>query len=137
LTPVAVTIPIGNFDCRFSKLEGGFRERETLLHTAKNRNDALVVVLSFMFVAGMAVALVLFLLWRNHPAAMAQGLEYHAAVMVCPPFILVDAIGSAGDSTLALVLTGGTIVFANGALYAGLAAFVYWAVVTFWPRRGM
>jgi hypothetical protein len=108
-----------------------------LSYSAKSRNDALVIVLSVTFVAGMAVAMVLFLLWRNHTAAMAQGVAYHAAVMVCPPFILVHAIGSAGDSMLALVLTGGTIVFANGALYAGLAAFVYWAVVTFWPRRGM
>ena len=62
---------------------------------------------------------------------MAQGIAYHAAVMVCPPFILVSAVGSASDSTLALVLTGGTIVFANGALYAGLAAFVYWAASDF------
>lgn len=85
----------------------------------------------------MAVAMVLFLLWRNHTAAMAQGVAYHTAVMVCPPFILVNAMGSAGDSMLALVLTGGTIIFANGALYAGLGALVYWAVVTFWPRRGM
>jgi len=88
-----------------------------------------------MFVAGMTVALALFLLWRNYATAMAQGLAYHAAVMFCPPFILVGAIGSASDSTLALVLAGGSIVFANGALYAGLAAFVYWALATFWPPK--
>jgi hypothetical protein len=108
-----------------------------LPYKAKTRNDTLVIVLSVMFVAGMAVAMVLFLLWRNHAAAMSQGVAYHAAVMLCPPFILVGAIGSASDSMLALVLTGGTIVFANGALYAGLAAFVYWAVVTFLPRTGL
>ncbi|MGA9565331.1 MAG: hypothetical protein WBS19_07400 [Candidatus Korobacteraceae bacterium] len=106
-------------------------------YSTKNRNDTLVIVLSVMFVVGMAIALVLFLLWRNHATAMAQGIAYHAAVMLCPPFILVSAIGSASDSTLALVLTGGTIVFANGALYAGLAAFVYWAVLTFLPRSGV
>jgi hypothetical protein len=107
-----------------------------LPYSAKSRNDTLVTVLSVMFVAGMAIAVALFLLWRNHAAAMIQGVAYHAAVMLCPPFILVGAVGSASDSTLALVLTGGTIVFANGALYAGLAAFVYWAVVTFLPRSG-
>jgi hypothetical protein len=107
-----------------------------LPYSAKSRNDTLVTVLSVMFVAGMAIAVTLFLLWRNHAAAMIQGVAYHAAVMLCPPFILVGAVGSASDSTLALVLTGGTIVFANGVLYAGLAAFVYWAVVTFLPRSG-
>jgi hypothetical protein len=89
-----------------------------------------------MFVAGMAVGLVLFLLWREHPGTMAQGMVYLISVALCPPFILVGAIGGMSDSPLALTLAGGTIVFANGALYAGLAAFVYWGLMTFWPRRG-
>jgi hypothetical protein len=102
---------------------------------SKSRNDALVTVLSIAFVAGMAVALVLFELWRKHPAAMEQGVAYHAAVAVCPGFILVGSVSGIAESTLELVLTGGTMVFANGALYAGLAAFAFWGVSVFWPKN--
>lgn len=99
----------------------------------KTRHDALFIVLSVTFVAGMAIALAIVLLWRSHPA-MAQGGSHQLAVALCPPFILVGSVGGIADTTLSLVLTAGIIVFANGALYAGLAAFVYWAVTTFWPR---
>jgi hypothetical protein len=58
-----------------------------------------------------------------------------AAVAVCPPFMLVPIIGQLDDAALSRVIIGGTVVIGNGALYAGLAAFVYWAVVTFVPRR--
>jgi hypothetical protein len=108
-------------------------ERDCLPRTSKTRHDALIIVLSFTFVAGMAIALATILIWRSHPA-LEQGTTYNLAVAFCPPFILVGSVGGITDTTLALVLTSGTIVFANGALYAGLAAFVYWAVTTFWPR---
>jgi len=98
------------------------------------RHEALIVVLSLTLIAGMAIALATILIWRSHPA-IAQGTAYNLAVAICPPFILVGSVGGITDSTLALVLTSGTIVFANGALYAGLAAFVYWALTTFWPKR--
>jgi hypothetical protein len=101
--------------------------------TSKTRYDALIIVVSVTFVAGMAIALAITLLWRSHPV-MAQGSTYHFAVALCPPFILIGSVGGITDTTLALVLTAGIIVFANGALYAGLAAFVYWAVTTFWPK---
>jgi hypothetical protein len=81
----------------------------------------------------MAIALAIVLLWRSHPA-IAQGTTYQLAVALCPPFILVGSVGGITDTTLSLVLTAGIIVFANGSLYAGLAAFAYWAVTTFWPR---
>jgi len=100
---------------------------------SKARYDALIIVLSVTFVAGMAIALAITLLWRSHPA-MAQGAAYQLAVALCPPFILVGSVGGITDTTLALVLTAGVIVFANGALYAGLAALVYWALTTFWPK---
>ena len=103
-------------------------------HTSKRSTDALITILSIAFVAGMAVALVLFQLWRKHPETMAQGVPYHAAVALCPPFILVTSVGGIADSALTLSLTGGTIVFANGSLYAGMAAFVFWAVSSFWPK---
>jgi hypothetical protein len=38
------------------------------------------------------------------------------------------------DTALSLVLTAGTIIMANGSLYAGLSAFGYWGFVTFWPH---
>ena len=102
---------------------------------SRNNNYALITVLSIAYVAGMAVALVLFQVWRKHPEAIAQGIPYHAAVALCPPFILVGSVGGIADSTLTLVLTAGTMVFANGALYAGMAAFAFWAASSFWPRR--
>ena len=101
---------------------------------SKNRNDALVTVLSIALVAGMAAALILFQVWRKHPTTMSEGIPYHAAVALCPPFILVGSVGGITDSTLALVLTAGTMVFANGALYAGMAAFAFWGVSSFWPK---
>jgi hypothetical protein len=97
------------------------------------RHEPLIIVLSLTFVAGMAIALAITMLWRSHPA-LAQGASYQVAVALCPPFILVGSVGGITDTTLSLVLTAGVMVFANGALYAGLAAFVYWAVTTFWPR---
>ena len=108
-------------------------ERKPLPSIQKTRNNALIIVLSVTFVAGMAIALAIILLWRSHPA-MAQGSAYQFAVAACPPFILVGSVGGITDTTLSLVLTAGVMVFANGALYAGLAAFVYWAVTTFWPK---
>ena len=100
---------------------------------SKTRHESLIMVLSLTFVGGMAIALAITLLWRSHPA-VAQGTAYQLAVALCPPFILVGSVGGISDTTLSLVLTAGTMVFANGALYAGLAALVYWAITTFWPR---
>jgi hypothetical protein len=104
-----------------------------LPQTSKTRHDALIIVLSIAFVAGMAIALVICLLWRNHPS-MEVGAAYRLAVAICPPFILVGSVGGIADTTLSLVLTTGTMVFANGSLYAGLASLVYWAVATFLPK---
>jgi len=80
------------------------------------------------FALGVMVALVVFFLWRAHPADFQSWLAA-AALVVCPPFILSYAIGSTPDSAFALVLGVGTILFANGCLYAGVAAGVY-AVLT-------
>ena len=117
----------------FSKLKIQHLERKLLPPISKARYDALVTVLSVTFVAGMAIALAITLLWRSHPA-IAEGAAYRLAVALCPPFILVGSVGGITDTVLSLVLTTGVIVFANGALYSGLAAFVYWAITTFWPR---
>ena len=82
----------------------------------------------FSFVLGMVVALVVFFLWRSHTDDF-QHLSAAAALVVCPPFILLYAIGATADSAFALVLGVGTIVFANAFLYAGVAAGIY-AVLT-------
>ena len=88
----------------------------------------MVMVLSF--VLGMAVALGVYLVWRSHAGSpQNQGLFTAIALTICPPFILSFAIGPKPDSDLALVLTVGTILLANGCLYAGVAAGLY-AVVT-------
>lgn len=101
---------------------------------SKTRHESLIIVLALTFVAGMAIALAIVLVWTSHPT-MAQGMAYQVAVALCPPFILVGSVGGITDTTLALVLTAGVMVFANGALYSGLAAFVYWALTTLRLRR--
>ena len=100
--------------------------------TPDHRNDTLTTVISVTFVLGMAVALVLIFLWRSHPATMTQSGAYQFAVAICPPFFLVGVVSAMQESTLAVVLTGGTIVVANGSLYAGVAALAYWV----WSIRG-
>jgi hypothetical protein len=97
-----------------------------LQRSPNHRNDTLTIVMSVTVVLGMAVALVLIFLWRSHPATMTQSGAYHLAVALCPPFFLVGVVSALSESTLAVVLTAGTIVVANGSLYAGLAALVYW-----------
>jgi len=91
-------------------------------------DDRLVIVISISLVVGMAVALVLIFLWRNDPSAMTQDAAYHVALAICPPFFLVRVVSVLADSTLAIVLTAGAIVVANGSLYAGLAALGFWIV---------
>ena len=96
--------------------------------TSNQRNDTFTIVMSVTFVLGMVVALVLIFLWQSHVTALTQGGAYHLAVAFCPPFFLVGVVSALQDSTLAVVLAGGTIVFANGSLYAGVAALVYWVL---------
>jgi len=102
---------------------------------SKSRHDSLVITVAVALVAGFAVASLLLLLWKAQPSLVTKGAGMQAAVAVCPPFMLVPIVGQADDSALSHVIIGGTVVMGNGALYAGLAAFVYWAVVTFVPRR--
>jgi hypothetical protein len=87
-----------------------------------------VFVMVLSFVLGVVVGWMVFFLWRSHPADF-QHWSAAAAFVICPPFVLSYAIGAAPDSAFALVLGVGTILFANGFLYAGVAAGIY-AVVT-------
>jgi hypothetical protein len=109
------------------------KEGNLLPGRSKSRHEPLIIILSLAFVAGMGIALAITVLWRNHPA-LGQGTAYQLAVAACPPFMLVGSVGGITDNTLSLVLTAGVMIFANGALYAGAAAFAYWAVTTFWPK---
>jgi hypothetical protein len=97
---------------------------------SNDRDDALLSVMSVTVVLGMVVGIVLVFLWRNYPAIVMHDGVYHLAVAFCPPFLLVGVVSAITESTLAVVLTAGTIVFANGSLYAGLAAFGYWIFLT-------
>ena len=102
---------------------------------AKGRHEVLVIVISVAVVAGMAIATLLLLLWKVRPASVTSGLGMRAAVSICPPFMLVPIIGAGDDSAISNVIIGGTVVLGNGSLYAGLAAFAYWAMETFVPKR--
>jgi len=98
------------------------------------RDDRFIIVMSLAFVLGMAVALGVYLYWRLHAEAF-QGSLAILGMLICPPFILALAAGPTTDSELAVVLTSGTIVFANAFLYAGVAAGLYFLFTVFAKRR--
>lgn len=98
------------------------------------RDDRFVIVMSLSFVLGMAVALGVYLYWRLHAAAFPGSLSV-LGMLICPPFILALAAGPTTDSELAVVLTSGTIVFANAFLYAGVAAGLYFVFTVITKRR--
>ncbi len=92
----------------------------------KEDNNNLVLVLSLSFALGIAVALAVYFAWKlNVGGLQAHGFLTAVALGICPPFVLSLVIGPTPDSGLALVLTVGTIVFANACLYAGVAAGGY------------
>ena len=99
-----------------------------------NKNQPFLTVLFLSFGLGLAVALVLCLLWRYHPAVLNAQLRV-AAIAICPPFMLAGILEATTDSTLALIMTVGTIIFANGFLYAGLASFVYFLATVYLGKR--
>ena len=101
----------------------------------KKGHEALIIAISVAVVAGMLIAAVLIAWWRFHPSMLTSEAGFFAAVALCPPFMLLRQVGGVEDSVLSLVMTEGTIVVANGSLYAGLAAFVYWALTSCRPRR--
>jgi hypothetical protein len=98
------------------------------------KENYLVMVLSISFVLGMGVALGVYYAWKS--GAIAPGFENVLSVLsllLCPPFVLGFAAAATPASDLALTLIVGTIVFANGFLYAGVAAGIY-AVITIMLR---
>lgn len=87
-------------------------------------------------VLGMAVALGVYSAWRMHAIPPDwTGLFNAVALFVCPPFILALAINPLPDTSLAVGLVVGTIIFANAALYGGAAAGGFFLITTFGKRK--
>jgi hypothetical protein len=90
-----------------------------------------MTVISLSLVLGMAVALGVYFAWRmNVVPAQIIGPFNAFALLVCPPFVLSLVFGPTADSGLSLALIVGTIIFANAALYAGVAAGGYFLFTT-------
>ena len=87
----------------------------------KSENESLTIALSVSFVLGMAVALAVYFAWRGNVGLYSHGFLSVLGLIVCPPYVLI-LMGPALNSGLAVVLALGTVVFANGFLYAGVAA---------------
>ena len=102
--------------------------------TPFRKNDPFLKVLAVTFVAGIVVAGVLCVLWRYHAGEISATARV-AAIAICPPFLLAGIFEATSDSTPALVMTIGCIVFGNGFLYAGLASFGYFLITVFLRRR--
>lgn len=101
----------------------------------RGRHEALIIVISVAVVAGMGIAILLLLLWREHPATIAGGAGWNTAMAVCPPFMLVYIAREMDDTTLSQLIIGGAVIVGNGSLYAGLAMFGMWVTSRVWPRR--
>ncbi len=95
-----------------------------------------MAVLLLSFLLGIAVAVAVYFWWRMEPGSS----QFHelfsvAALVICPPYILSVAASANPESPLALVLTVGTITFANGFLYAGVAASGYFVLTVLVKKR--
>jgi hypothetical protein len=100
------------------------------------KENYLVLVLLLSTICGMAVAIAVCYGWSK--GAILPSLSHPltaASLLFCPPFILLLAISPMPDTALAQVLVVGTIVFANGFLYAGVAAGLYSVVSTIVKHR--
>ncbi len=107
-----------------------------MVHRAQAKENYLVTVLGVSAVLGMAVAVAVYFAWKSHAIAPAwQGPFNALGLFVCPPFILALAINPIPDSDLALALVVGTIIFANAALYAGVASGGYFLVTVFGRQK--
>ena len=100
------------------------------------KENYLLTVLSISFVLGMAIAIGVYLGWKSGVIAPGlHGAVSALALLLCPPFILSFAVGPSPDSGLALTLIVGTLVFANGFLYAGVASGGYFVVTLMGKSR--
>jgi hypothetical protein len=106
------------------------------LHPSFGKSDSrFLLVMSLSFLLGMCVGLAVYLAWRFHfVPPQEQGWFVNASLVLCPPFLLTLVAGSALEFDLMLALVTGTIIFANGFLYAGVAAGLYF-LFTLWERK--
>ncbi|MFZ0705355.1 MAG: hypothetical protein WAM71_07110 [Candidatus Korobacteraceae bacterium] len=102
--------------------------------TSADKNKPFLTVLFLAFGLGLAVAVALCVVWRYHPDVYSPQARV-AAIAICPPFLLAGIFDATVDNTLALIMTVGTIIFANGFLYAGLASFAYFLGTVFFSKR--
>ncbi|HLI62419.1 MAG TPA: hypothetical protein VKV05_03390 [Terriglobales bacterium] len=103
--------------------------RQILAQRPGVKEKYLLMALVISFVLGMAVAIGVYWVWRSGGIAPGfHDVSGALALLLCPPYILSLAIGPSPDSYLELGLAVGTIVFANGFLYAGVAAVGYFFV---------
>jgi len=98
------------------------------------KHELFLKVLVLAFSVGLLLAVVLCVIWRYHSDVFTVKMRI-AAVAVCPPFLLAGVLEATTDGTLAIIITVGTIVFANGFLYAGLASFIYFVATVFLSKR--
>ena len=98
------------------------------------RDDRFIIFVSFSFVLGMVVAFCGYYLWRTQ-GILPGSLLSTAALVVCPPFVLLLATGATPDSGLMFVLVVGTMIFANAFLYTGVAAGLYALFTALAKRR--
>ena len=99
-----------------------------------NKNKPFLTVLILAFGLGLAVAVALCAVWRYHPDVFSAQARV-AAIVICPPFLLAGILEATADTTLAIIMTVGTIIFANGFLYAGLASFAYFLLTVFLRKQ--
>src|SRR6185369_15661919 len=99
-----------------------------------SKHKPFLTVLFLAFGVGLAVAVALCAVWRYHPDAFSAPARV-ASIAICPPFLLAGILEATADGGLAVVMTVGTIIFANGFLYAGLASFAYFLMTVFLRRK--
>ena len=108
-------------------------QRSALKPPISGKDEQLLTTLSVAMVMGMVVALAFCAVWKYHPELLRDSLQY-VALTLCPSFLLFTVLGDF-DNLLAVVLTIGTVVFANGFLYAGASAGLYFVVTRFVVAR--
>jgi len=95
-----------------------------------------MTVISLAFVAGMAIAIGIYYGWSHGVIPTAfNGAVSMVALFVCPPFILSIAVGPTAEADLMRVVVAGSIVFANGFLYAGVAAGAFYVFTLLFKRK--
>ena len=110
------------------------QQRPSPNRKAQSKDDLFLIVACVALIAGIAVAVGVCGLWKYHPAALSGGM-HTLALMACPPFLLAAVSEATSEDTLPTVMTIGTIIFANGFLYAGVTSLAYFFFRTFQRRQ--